>query len=61
VAPLRKSKPKRSLIVIISTFTAFILSLVIIIVQEYFSKMSPEDAETIREIKQSLSIRKRAA
>jgi len=61
VPPLRKSGPKRSLIVILSTFTAFFMSIVIIFVQEYLSKLSPEDAEIIREIKQSFRFRKRDA
>jgi len=60
VAPSKKSKPKRSLIVLLSTFTAFIVSVVIIFVQDHLSKLSPEDAEIVREIKQSLRIRKRA-
>ena len=61
VAPLKKSKPKRSVIVMLSTVAAFFMSIVIIFVQEYLSKMSPEDAEIIREIKQSLRFRKREA
>jgi len=61
VAPTKKSKPKRSLIVLLSTVMAFIGSIVIIFVQEYLSKMSPEDTEIIREIKQSLRFRKREA
>ncbi len=59
VAPLKKSKPKRAIIVLVSTFSAFIISLVIIFLQEHLSKMSPEDAEIIREIKQQLRFRKR--
>lgn len=53
VAPLRKSKPKRSLIVMLSTVTAFIVSIFIVFIQEYLSKMSPEDAEIIRNIRNS--------
>lgn len=59
VAPSKKSKPKRSLIVLLATFTAFFMSIVVIFVQEYLSKLSPEDGEIIREIKQSLCFRKR--
>ena len=59
VAPLKKSKPKRAIIVLVSTFSAFIISLVIIFLQEHLSKMSPEDAEIIKEIKQQLRFRKR--
>jgi uncharacterized protein involved in exopolysaccharide biosynthesis len=54
VPPVRKSGPKRSFIVIISTFAAFMLSVVVVFVQEYVSKLSPEDAGLINEIKQSL-------
>lgn len=61
VAPLKKSGPKRSRIVILSAFAAFFMSVVIIFVQEYISKLSPEDAEIIREIKQSLRFRRRDA
>jgi len=61
VPPLKKSGPKRSRIVILTAFAAFFMSIVIIFVQEYLSKLSPEDAEIIREIKQSLRFRKRDA
>lgn len=61
VPPIKKSGPKRSLIVILATFSAFILSIVIIFFQEYLSKLSPEDAEILREIRQALSFGKRAA
>jgi uncharacterized protein involved in exopolysaccharide biosynthesis len=58
VAPLKKSKPKRSLIVILATFSAFILSLGIIFIQEYIANLSPEDAEIIDDIKRSLHFQK---
>jgi uncharacterized protein involved in exopolysaccharide biosynthesis len=58
IPPVKKSGPKRSLIVIISTFIAFIGSLGIIFIQEYFSKLPPEDAEIWRDIKQSLRFRR---
>jgi uncharacterized protein involved in exopolysaccharide biosynthesis len=61
VAPLKKSKPRRSIIVLLSTFVAFLGSIVFVFVQEYLSKLSPEDAGTIREIKQSLRFRNRAS
>lgn len=54
VVPLRKSKPKRSLIVIFSLFSAFFISLFIVFIQEYISKLAPEDAETARNIRRSL-------
>lgn len=54
VVPLTKSKPKRSLIVMLSTVTAFFFSIFIVFVQEYFSKMSPEDAEMVHNIRTAL-------
>jgi uncharacterized protein involved in exopolysaccharide biosynthesis len=59
VAPSKKSRPKRSLIVLLATFTAFLSSIVIIFVQEYLSKLTVEDAEIIAEIKQLLWLKKR--
>jgi tyrosine-protein kinase Etk/Wzc len=54
VEPLRKSKPKRALIVILSTVTAFFISIFIVFIREYFSKLTPEDAEIVGNIKRSL-------
>jgi uncharacterized protein involved in exopolysaccharide biosynthesis len=59
VAPSRKSKPKRSLIVMLSTVTAFFISIICIFIQEYLSKLTPEDAEIVRDIRQSLRFRQR--
>jgi uncharacterized protein involved in exopolysaccharide biosynthesis len=59
IPPDRKSKPKRSLIVLAATFAAFCLSIVAIFVQEYLSKLAPEDDDIIREIKQTMRFRKR--
>lgn len=61
VAPSKKSKPKRSLIVLLSTFSAFLISIVSIFIQEHLSKLSPEDAEIVRDIRRSLRFRKRDA
>lgn len=61
IPPTQKSRPKRSQIVILSTAIAFFMSIVIIFIQEYFSKLSPENAEIIREIRQSLRFGKRDA
>ena len=61
IPPIKKSGPKRSLIVLLSAFIAFFGSIVVIFIQEYSSKVSPENAEIIREIKQSLRFRKRGA
>jgi len=57
VVPLKKSRPKRSLIVVLAAVTAFFASLFIVFIQEYFSKMPPEDAAIIRDIKNSLRFR----
>jgi tyrosine-protein kinase Etk/Wzc len=57
VVPLKKSKPKRALIVILAAVTAFFASIVIVFVQEYFSKLPPEDAVIIRDIRDSLRFR----
>jgi uncharacterized protein involved in exopolysaccharide biosynthesis len=57
VVPLKKSKPKRSLIVILATVTAFFASIFIVFIQEYFSKLPPEDAAIIRDIRNSLRFR----
>jgi len=59
VVPLRKSKPRRSLIVIFAAVTAFFVSIFIVFIQEYFSKLPPEDASIIREIRDSFRFRLR--
>ena len=53
VTPLRKSKPKRSTIVILSAVTAFFVTIFIVFIQEYVSKMSPQDAEIVQNIRRS--------
>ncbi|KAA0888009.1 GumC family protein [Oryzomonas rubra] len=57
VAPLKKSKPRRSMIVILAAVTAFFASIFLVFIQEYLSKLSPEDAVIIRDIKNSLRFR----
>jgi tyrosine-protein kinase Etk/Wzc len=59
VAPLKKSKPKRSLIVILAGVTAFFASIFIVFIQEYFAKLPPGDAAIIRDIRNSLRFRPR--
>jgi len=56
VVPQQKSKPKRSLIVILSTVTAFFLGIFIVFIQEYTRKMSDDDRNRWNEIKESLSL-----
>lgn len=59
VVPMKKSKPKRSLIVILATVTAFFVSIFTAFVLEYFDKMSDEDRGRWQEIKGALNFRKR--
>ena len=61
IPPVIKSGPKRSRIVIASAFAAFFISIVVIFVQEYLSKLSPKDAEIVNEIRQSLRFWRRRA
>ncbi|CAG0958464.1 partial Tyrosine-protein kinase ptk, partial [Geobacteraceae bacterium] len=56
VVPQQKSKPKRSLIVILLTVTAFFLGIFIAFFQEYIQKMSDEDRNRWNEIRESLSL-----
>lgn len=58
VVPAKKSKPKRSMIVILSTVTAFFLSVFLAFVLEYLEKMSEEDRVRWEEIKGALMPRK---
>lgn len=59
VAPTQKSKPKRSLIVILSTVTAFFAGIFLVFIQEYASKMSNEDLVIWQEIKDSCRLGRR--
>lgn len=59
VVPMKKSKPKRSLIVILATVTAFFVSIFTAFVLEYFDKMSDEDRGRWQEIKGALNFRRR--
>lgn len=54
VAPLRKSKPKRALIVILSTVAAFFCALFFVFIKEYLAKLSPEDNTILEEMKVNL-------
>lgn len=54
VTPLRKSKPKRALIVILSTVTAFFCAVFLVFIREYLSKLSPEDSTLLDEMKSDL-------
>lgn len=54
VVPDQKSKPKRSLIVILSAVTAFFCSIFIVFIKEYLAKLSPEDSAVVAEMKGTL-------
>jgi uncharacterized protein involved in exopolysaccharide biosynthesis len=54
VTPLRKSKPKRSQIVILSTLTAFFCSIFTVFIKEYLAKLSPEDGAIMDDMKGTL-------
>lgn len=54
VTPLHKSKPKRSLIVILATVTAFFCSIFLVFIREYLAKLSPEDSAVVSEMKGTL-------
>lgn len=56
VVPINKSKPKRSLIVILSTVTAFFVGIFGAFLLEYAEKMSPDDRGRWEEIKSSLRL-----
>lgn len=51
VAPLRRSKPKRTMIVLLSAVTAFFCSIFYVFIAEYLSKLSPGDRAILDEIK----------
>lgn len=51
VAPNGRRWPKRSQIVFLSTVAAFFFSLLVVFVQEYFSRLSDRDKEIIESIK----------
>ncbi len=57
VAPTKKSKPKRSLIVILSTVSAFFVGIFLVFIQEYFGKMSSEDRAIWQDIRNSCRFR----
>lgn len=58
VVPVKKSKPKRSLIVILATVTAFFVSVFLAFILEYLEKMSAEDRTRLDEIRVMLLPRK---
>lgn len=58
IVPVKKSKPKRSMIVVVSTLLAFSASVLIAFLQAYLSRMSDEDKKLFEHIKkQALSLK----
>lgn len=51
VVPIRKSRPKRSLIVILGTVTAFFTAVFLVFIREFLTKLSPEDSAIMADIK----------
>ena len=56
VVPIYKSEPRRSLIVILSLAAAFIGSIFVIFIQEYFARVCDDDRHIIGEIKKHLLV-----
>lgn len=54
VPPDKKSSPKRSLIVILSTFMAFFMAVFLVFFMEYIERIKTEDKERYQQIKQGL-------
>lgn len=54
--PFQKSKPKRSMIVMLSIVTAFFCSVFIAFILEYLEKLSESDREMVRNMKRQLLV-----
>lgn len=54
VPPDQKSKPKRSMIVILATFTAFFCSVFLAFIMEYLEKLPDSDRKLLHNMKQQL-------
>lgn len=54
VAPDRKARPKRSMIVMLATISAFFASVMAAFLFEYLEKLPPEDRQRLEEMKLSL-------
>ncbi len=59
VVPAKKSKPKRALIVILTTVTAFVIAVFAAFTAEYFGNMPEEDRSRWEDIRGMLFARKR--
>jgi uncharacterized protein involved in exopolysaccharide biosynthesis len=60
IVPAKKSKPQRSLIVLLSTFVAGFLGVLAAFMREYGEHMSGEDRQRWQAIKGSLGLRSSA-
>lgn len=54
VVPVRKSKPSRSIIVILAAVMAFFCSVILVFIKEYLAKLSPEDSAILADINGSV-------
>ena len=55
VVPTKKSKPKRALILMLATITAFFCAVMIAFVSEYLSKLLPDDRSLLDQIRHDLT------
>jgi len=58
VPPDKKSSPKRTIIVILSTFMAFFMAVFMAFVMEYIERIKTEDPDRYQQIAHSLRFRK---
>ncbi len=57
----KKSKPKRSLIILLAVFVAGFFAVLAAFVREYFSRMPAEDRQRWEEIKMAMRLRRKKA
>lgn len=57
VPPIKKSKPNRAMIVLSLTVLSFFLSILIILIQEFISNLSPGKLKELDEVKRALRFR----
>jgi len=53
VVPVKKARPARALIVILTAVGAFFVAIFLVLIQEYLSRLSEEDREIIADIKRT--------
>ena len=59
IPPVQKSRPHRSRIIMAAAMASFIIAIVVVLVQEYLSKLSARDREMIGKIRNALYFWKR--